>query len=253
MLAKRIRQHEATPWRPDGTCGIGMRPSAKAGRRPYGGTERAWPACSHGKYLKLTGTRRKARASETWRLAVRAERTIPAPLSNSQFGKFCRKSFVVGHKSRKGLYLHPLCGTGVRDEAQMGTGRDKRKAAQEKKQRLQAAAFASAVKGAATVKETGQDKTEAKTAKNAKKQSRRAKAAGDEDDDDDIEAILASIIAKEKEKSAVFVDECPKPSARVNFTITKNEQREEEVVIFGGEYFNGENTYVYQDVYRYFR
>jgi hypothetical protein len=135
----------------------------------------------------------------------------------------------------------------------MGTGRDKRKAAQEKKQRLQAAAFASAVKGAATVKETGQDKTEAKTAKNAKKQSRRAKAAGDEDDDDDIEAILASIIAKEKEKSAVFVDECPKPSARVNFTITKNEQREEEVVIFGGEYFNGENTYVYQDVYRYFR
>ena len=59
-------------------------------------------------------------------------------------------------------------------------------------------------------------------------------------------------IVKEKEKSAVFVDECAKPSARVNFTITKNEQREEEVVIFGGEYFNGENTYVYQDVYRHF-
>ena len=64
VLVRRIWHGEATPWRPDGTCGIGMRPSAKPGRRPYRGTERARPACSHCKYLKLTGTRRKARARD---------------------------------------------------------------------------------------------------------------------------------------------------------------------------------------------
>ena len=101
VLVRRIRHDEATPWRPDGTCGIGMPPSTKTLWRPYGGSERAWPACSHGKYLKLTGTRRKARASETWKPAVRAERIIPAPLSNSQFGKLCRKSFEWDTKPEK--------------------------------------------------------------------------------------------------------------------------------------------------------
>ena len=104
MLVRCIRHDEATPWRPDGTCGIGMRPSAKPGRRPYGGTERAWPACSHCKYLKLTGTRRKARARETWKPAVRAERPVPAPLSNLHFRTLPSKKFRVGHKNRKGLY-----------------------------------------------------------------------------------------------------------------------------------------------------
>ena len=55
------------------------------------GTERAWPACSHCKYLKLTGTRRKARARETWKLAVRTERPVPAPLSNLHFRTLSQK------------------------------------------------------------------------------------------------------------------------------------------------------------------
>ena len=105
VLVRRIRHDEATPWRPDGTCGIGMPPSTKTLWRPYGGSERAWPACSHGKYLKLTGTRRKARASETWKPAVRAERIIPAPLSNSQFGKVWEKKVSSGTQNLKRTVL----------------------------------------------------------------------------------------------------------------------------------------------------
>jgi hypothetical protein len=105
VLLRHIRHDEATPWRPDGTCGIGMPPSTKTLWRPYGGTERARPACSHCKYLKLTGTRRKARARETWKLAVRTERPVPAPLSNLHFRTLPSKKFRVGHKNCKGLYV----------------------------------------------------------------------------------------------------------------------------------------------------
>eukprot|EP00898_Chlorokybus_atmophyticus_P006248 jgi/Chlat1/6624/Chrsp482S06113 len=97
----------------------------------------------------------------------------------------------------------------------------------------------------------GREKTEKKTAKKEEKRARKEdlKTKGDEDD---IDAILASIKKKEAERVAVDIeDNVPAPSPRCNATLTVNPIKDTELVLYGGEYYNGDKTYVYGDLYVY--
>lgn len=95
----------------------------------------------------------------------------------------------------------------------------------------------------------GAAKTAAKTAKKEQKAAAAAlKASGEED----VEAILADILAAEA--AAVAVTEAidvPPPSPRVNGTLVPHPTREGELLVFGGEHFDGARTSFFSDTYTY--
>ncbi|XP_074287819.1 uncharacterized protein LOC141612972 [Silene latifolia] len=96
----------------------------------------------------------------------------------------------------------------------------------------------------------GKEKTEKKTAKADEKKARReTKKLSPEDD---IDAILLSIQKEEAKKKEVIVEEnVPAPSPRSNCSLTINPLKETELIIYGGEFYNGNKTFVYGDLYRY--
>lgn len=96
----------------------------------------------------------------------------------------------------------------------------------------------------------GKEKTERKTAKGEEKRARReARKVGEEDD---IEAILRSIQKEEAKKKEVHTEEnIPAPSPRSNCSLTINPLKETELILYGGEFYNGSKTFVYGDLYRY--
>ncbi|XP_028781835.1 kelch domain-containing protein 4 isoform X3 [Neltuma alba] len=95
----------------------------------------------------------------------------------------------------------------------------------------------------------GKEKTERKTAKAEEKRARReTKKLSPEDD---IDAILLSIQKEEAKKKEVHVeDNVPAPSPRSNCTLTVNPLKETELILYGGEFYNGNKTFVYGDLYR---
>ncbi|KAL3512609.1 hypothetical protein ACH5RR_025326 [Cinchona calisaya] len=96
----------------------------------------------------------------------------------------------------------------------------------------------------------GKEKTERKTTKAEEKKSRReSKKLSPEDD---IEAILLSIQKEEAKKKEVHVEEnAPRPSPRSNCSLNINPLKETELILYGGEFYNGQKTFVYGDLYRY--
>ncbi|XP_028948256.2 uncharacterized protein [Malus domestica] len=96
----------------------------------------------------------------------------------------------------------------------------------------------------------GKEKTEKKTAKAEEKRARReTKKLSPEDD---IDAILSSIQKEEAKKKEVHVEEnVPAPSLRSNCTLSINPLKETELILYGGEFYNGNKTFVYGDLYRY--
>ncbi|XP_040986143.1 kelch domain-containing protein 4 [Juglans microcarpa x Juglans regia] len=96
----------------------------------------------------------------------------------------------------------------------------------------------------------GKEKTEKKTAKAEEKKARRdSKKLSPEDD---IDAILLSIQKEEAKKKEVHIEEnVPAPSPRSNCTLNINPLKETELILYGGEFYNGNKTYVYGDLYRY--
>ncbi|CDP15054.1 unnamed protein product [Coffea canephora] len=96
----------------------------------------------------------------------------------------------------------------------------------------------------------GKEKTERKTAKAEEKRSRReSKKLSPEDD---IDAILLSIQKEEAKKKEVHVEEnVPRPSPRSNCSLNINPLKETELILYGGEFYNGQKTFVYGDLYRY--
>ncbi|XP_057437616.1 uncharacterized protein LOC130729794 [Lotus japonicus] len=96
----------------------------------------------------------------------------------------------------------------------------------------------------------GKEKTEKKTAKAEEKRARReTKKLSPEDD---IDAILLSIQKEDAKKKEVHVeDNVPAPSPRSNCTLTVNPLKETELILFGGEFYNGSKTFIYGDLYRY--
>ncbi|EPS63666.1 hypothetical protein M569_11109, partial [Genlisea aurea] len=96
----------------------------------------------------------------------------------------------------------------------------------------------------------GKEKTERKTAKADEKRTRRdSKKLSPEDD---IDAILLSIQKEEAKKKQVHIENnVPAPSPRSNCSLTVNPLKETELILYGGEYYNGNKTFVYGDLYRY--
>ncbi|KAL8042532.1 hypothetical protein ABFX02_09G058000 [Erythranthe guttata] len=96
----------------------------------------------------------------------------------------------------------------------------------------------------------GKEKTEKKTAKAEEKRSRRdSKKLSPEDD---IDAILLNIQKEEAKKKEIHIeDNVPAPSPRSNCSLTINPLKETELILYGGEFYNGNKTFVYGDLYRY--
>ncbi|GAA0144998.1 hypothetical protein LIER_05295 [Lithospermum erythrorhizon] len=96
----------------------------------------------------------------------------------------------------------------------------------------------------------GKEKTERKTAKADEKRHRRdSKKLSPEDD---IDAILLNIQKEEAKKKEVHVEEnVPRPSPRSNCSLTINPLKETELILYGGEFYNGQKTFVYGDLFRY--
>jgi len=93
----------------------------------------------------------------------------------------------------------------------------------------------------------GAEKTAAKTEKKlSQKQKKELAAIGE----DDIEKIVAQIELEEKKRQEVVEIIVPPPSKRANFTLTAHPDKE-ELILLGGEYFNGQKTFVYNDLYFY--
>ncbi|KAK9108364.1 hypothetical protein Syun_024375 [Stephania yunnanensis] len=96
----------------------------------------------------------------------------------------------------------------------------------------------------------GKEKTEKKTAKAEEKRARRDQKKVSQEDD--IDAILMSIQKEEAKKKEVHVeDNAPRPSPRSNCSMNVNPSKETELILYGGEFYNGSKTFVYGDLYRY--
>lgn len=101
-------------------------------------------------------------------------------------------------------------------------------------------------------KKTEKEKKEAKKAKKLEKVEKKAQKRNKKElkdaGEDDIEKIIADFSKKESTKTAVTVEVCPQPSPRSNFTLTGLPNG--EMILFGGEFSDGQGTVVFNDLYR---
>ncbi|PKU35798.1 kelch domain-containing protein 4 [Limosa lapponica baueri] len=97
-------------------------------------------------------------------------------------------------------------------------------------------------KGKREKKGKGAEKTAAKM---EKKVSRRAKK-----EEEDLEALIAEFQSLDAKKTQVIESSCPPPSPRLNGSLSAHPEKD-ELILFGGEYFNGQKTYLYNDLYVY--
>ncbi|KAF9369383.1 hypothetical protein CPB97_003639, partial [Podila verticillata] len=102
-------------------------------------------------------------------------------------------------------------------------------------------------------------KTKEHKAKVAEKQDRKQskkdkknKAKNVEEQEEDIETILANF-KKEQEEKVKIVEEIwsGPPSRRANATLTANPLNTNELIFFGGEFYDGARCQFYNDLYRY--
>ncbi|NXY04308.1 KLDC4 protein, partial [Pteruthius melanotis] len=97
-------------------------------------------------------------------------------------------------------------------------------------------------KGKRDKKGKGAEKTAAKL---EKKVSRRARK-----EEEDLEALIAEFQSLDAKKTQVIESSCPPPSPRLNCSLCAHPERD-ELILFGGEYFNGQKTYLYNELYIY--
>ncbi|CAG9839318.1 unnamed protein product [Diabrotica balteata] len=93
----------------------------------------------------------------------------------------------------------------------------------------------------------GAEKTTAKTEKKlTNKMKKELQAKGE----DDIESILLQIEKEEKKRLTVTEAIISPPSRRLNFTFVAHPEKE-QLILYGGEFFNGQKTFVYGDLFFY--
>lgn len=104
------------------------------------------------------------------------------------------------------------------------------------------------------VKERKAKQAEAKRKKQEAKALKKGKKKGGElgqEEEDDLEALLSEFRKKDIEGTIAQVEALPgPPSARSYFSVS-NLHKNDEVLIVGGEYFDGDNSRCYQDAFRY--
>ncbi|XP_060644473.2 kelch domain-containing protein 4 isoform X1 [Anolis sagrei] len=82
-------------------------------------------------------------------------------------------------------------------------------------------------------------------AKMEKKVSKRAKK-----EEEDLEALIAEFQTLDAKKTQVLETPCSPPSPRLNASLLSHPEKD-ELILFGGEYFNGQKTFLYNDFYIY--
>lgn len=93
----------------------------------------------------------------------------------------------------------------------------------------------------------GAEKTAAKTDKKLTQKMKKELTLRGEDD---IEQIVAQIEEEECKRQETVIKTVPPPSPRCNFSFTAHPNKD-ELILFGGEYYNGQKTFVYKDLYFY--
>ncbi|KAI9168476.1 Kelch repeat-containing protein 3 [Blastocladiella emersonii ATCC 22665] len=96
------------------------------------------------------------------------------------------------------------------------------------------------------------EKNERKTQKKEKKNKKKAAAAGSDSDEEDIEAIIEAF-KKRQEEEVRITDEvvADPPSRRSNASITVNPLNPDELILFGGEWYDGRHTIFNNNLYFY--
>uniref|UniRef100_A0A3B4TBY9 Kelch domain containing 4 n=1 Tax=Seriola dumerili TaxID=41447 RepID=A0A3B4TBY9_SERDU len=97
-------------------------------------------------------------------------------------------------------------------------------------------------KGKKEKKVKGAEKTAAKMEKKVSKRSKR--------EEEDLEALIAEFQNLDAKKTQVVETTCPPPSPRLNASFSAHPEKD-ELILFGGELFNGKKTYLYNDLYFY--
>ena len=93
-----------------------------------------------------------------------------------------------------------------------------------------------------------QDKSEKKNAEKAKSRNKEV----DEDDDDvDLDQVLAEYARQQESFLKVTEEICEPPSARGSATIIASPDNNHELLLFGGEYFNGSLARFFNDLFLY--
>ncbi|XP_023560972.1 kelch domain-containing protein 4 [Octodon degus] len=97
-------------------------------------------------------------------------------------------------------------------------------------------------KGKEKKKGRGAEKTAAKMEKKMTKRSRK--------EEDDLEALIAHFQTLDARKTKITETPCSPPSARLNASLSAHPEKD-ELILFGGEYFNGQKTFLYNELYIY--
>jgi N-acetylneuraminic acid mutarotase len=95
-------------------------------------------------------------------------------------------------------------------------------------------------------------KKESKQQRQEKQEKKQEKKRKRNEDVEDIDAILESF-KKEQEEQFQVTEElnCPPPSRRANCTLNVNPLVPQELILFGGEYFDGQKVRMYNDLFKY--
>ncbi|KAF5282867.1 hypothetical protein FQR65_LT14191 [Abscondita terminalis] len=93
----------------------------------------------------------------------------------------------------------------------------------------------------------GAEKTAAKT---EKKEVNKLKKNLVKIGEDDVEKIIADLEREELKKLEIKILKVDSPRRRVNFSFVSHPDKD-ELILFGGEYFNGQKTFIYNDLFFY--
>ncbi|PWA33033.1 hypothetical protein CCH79_00013048 [Gambusia affinis] len=97
-------------------------------------------------------------------------------------------------------------------------------------------------KGKKEKKGKGADKTAAKMEKKVSKRSKR--------EEEDLEALISEFQNLDSKKTQVVETNCSPPAPRLNASLSAHPEKD-ELILFGGEFFNGKKTFLYNDLFFY--
>ncbi|KAH8019469.1 hypothetical protein HPB51_019491 [Rhipicephalus microplus] len=93
----------------------------------------------------------------------------------------------------------------------------------------------------------GAKKTTAKTEKKALQKLKKELAANGEDD---IETLIAQFVEEDRKKLQITEELVGPPSCRSGATLCAHPEKD-ELLLFGGEYYNGKKTIMYNELFVY--
>ncbi|GAA6111316.1 kelch domain-containing protein 4, partial [Tachysurus ichikawai] len=67
---------------------------------------------------------------------------------------------------------------------------------------------------------------------------------------EDLETLIAEFQLQDAKKTQVVETVCPPPSPRLNASLSAHPEKD-ELILFGGEFFNGKKTFLYNDLFFY--